>query len=93
LKVENEKLNPQFPILNSPFSILFVFSMQPVAAAATTKFLELQASRRVLFIFCRHVIPLFALGTLQNYVISRHKSLARRSRIAAAAAFCQQDNN
>jgi hypothetical protein len=46
--------------------------MQPVAAAATAILIELQPVRRVLFVFCRHVIALFALGALQNYVISRH---------------------
>src|SRR5262249_17813963 len=59
----------------SPFTVhdsLFIFSMHSVAAAATTIFFELKPVRRVLFIFCRHVIPLFALGALQNYVISRH---------------------
>jgi hypothetical protein len=53
---------------------LFILSMQPVAAAAATKLFELQSARCVLFVFGRHVIPLFALGALQNYVVSRHKS-------------------
>jgi hypothetical protein len=43
-----------------------------MAAAAATKFLEFQPVRRGFLIFCRHVIALFALGALQNYIISRH---------------------
>ena len=62
--------------INSPNSQnspnLFVFLVQRVTAAATAKLFELQPVRRVLFIFCRYVIPLFALRALQNYVISRH---------------------
>jgi len=46
--------------------------MHPVAAAAAAKLFKLKPVRRILFIFCRHVITLFALGALQNYVISRH---------------------
>jgi hypothetical protein len=46
--------------------------MQRVAAAATAKLLELQSVRRVLFVLCRHVIPLFALGALQNNIVSWH---------------------
>jgi hypothetical protein len=61
---------------HSPFTIhhsqLFVLFMQRMAAAAAAKFLELQPVRRVLFVFCRHVIALFALRALQNYVISWH---------------------
>jgi len=48
--------------------------VQPVLAAAAAKFIKLKPVRRVLFILCRHVIALFALGALQNYVISWHKS-------------------
>ena len=64
-------------ILHSQFSILnlLVLSMQLMLAAATTELVELQASRRVLFVLCRHVITLFAFRALQNNVISRHKSL------------------
>ena len=51
---------------------LLVFSVQPVAAAAATEFIKLKPVRRVLFILGRHVVALFALGALQNYVISRH---------------------
>ena len=43
-------------------------------AAATAELLELKPVRRVLFILGRHVIALFALGALQNNVISRHTS-------------------
>jgi hypothetical protein len=61
-------------MINSAICIphLFIFSVQTVAAAATAKFIKLKPVRRVLFIFCRNVVPLFALGALQNYVISRH---------------------
>ena len=52
-------------------SLLILF-MHPVAAAAATVFFKFKPVRRVLFVFCRHVIPLFALSALQNYVISRH---------------------
>ena len=47
--------------------------MQRVAAAATAELFELQPVRRGLFVLGRHVIPLLALGALQNYVISWHK--------------------
>jgi len=53
---------------------LFVLSVHTVAATAATEFLKLKPSGRVLFVFCRHVIALFALGALQNNVISRHKT-------------------
>ena len=68
-------------------SLLILF-MHPVAAAAATVFFKLKPVRRVLFIFCRHVIPLFALGALQNYVISRHiiSFVARRSLFVALAS-------
>jgi hypothetical protein len=46
--------------------------MQRVAAAAATILFEFKPVRRVLLIFCRHVIALFALGALQNNVISWH---------------------
>ena len=48
--------------------------MQPMAPAAAAKLFKLKPVRRVLFVLCRHVITLFALGALQNYIISRHKS-------------------
>jgi hypothetical protein len=60
-------------IRNSPFSILhsqlLVFPVQPVAATATAELVELKPVRRVLFVLRRHVVPLFALGALQNYVV------------------------
>ena len=72
LKVENGKFQ------NSPLSILhsqlLVFSVQAVAAAATAEFVELKPVRRVLLVLRRDVVTLFALGALQNYVISRHTS-------------------
>jgi len=46
--------------------------MQTVAATATAKLIQLQPSRRILFVFRRYVIAFFALGALQNYIISRH---------------------
>jgi hypothetical protein len=48
--------------------------VQAVAATAATEFVELQPVRRVLLVLGRHVVALFALRALQNYVISRHKS-------------------
>ena len=60
----------QFSIFRFPF--LLVFLVQPVTAAATTKLFKLKPVRRVLFVFGRHVVTLFALGALQNNVISRH---------------------
>jgi hypothetical protein len=49
--------------------------MQSVAAATTAKLFEFQPVRRVLLVFGRYIIALFALGALQNYVISRHNFL------------------
>ncbi len=46
--------------------------MQTMTAAATAKLIQLQPSGRVLFVFRRYVIAFFALGALQNYIISRH---------------------
>jgi hypothetical protein len=43
-----------------------------MAAAAATELLHLKPVRRVLLVLRRHVIALFALGALQNYVISWH---------------------
>jgi len=43
-----------------------------MAAAAAAKLFELKPVRRVLFVFCRHVIPLFALSALQNNIVSWH---------------------
>ena len=54
---------------------LFILSMQSVAAAAAAELIEFQAVRRVLLVLGRYVVALFALGALQNYVISWHKSL------------------
>ena len=50
----------------------FILFVQRMAAATATKLLELQPIRRVLLVLRRHVVPLFALSTLQNNVISRH---------------------
>jgi hypothetical protein len=62
--------------LHFPLSILylklFVFFMQLMAATAPTKLFQLQSSGRILFVFRRYVIALFALSALQNYIISRH---------------------
>ena len=70
----------RFRIPDSKFQIesgiwnvrLFILFVQTMAPAATAKLVELQPVRRVLFVFRRYVIALFALGALQNYVISRH---------------------
>ncbi len=43
---------------------LFVFTVQPMAAAAAAELVELEPSGRVLLVLSRHVIPLFALGAL-----------------------------
>lgn len=53
-------------IPHSAFRIphLFVFSMQPMTAAAAAELVELEPSGRVLLILSRHVVPLFALGAL-----------------------------
>jgi hypothetical protein len=48
-----------------------------VLTAKTTELLELQAIRRFLFIFCRHVIAIFAIATLQNNIISHNFSGVR----------------
>jgi hypothetical protein len=52
-----------------------------MAAAATTELLELKPVGRVLFVLRRNVIPLFALGALQNNVISWHKTPVFSSRL------------
>ena len=74
LKVENEKLKSffifHFPL--SVFHLLFVLFMQLMAAAATAKLFKLKPVRRVLFVFCRYVVALFALSALQNNIISWH---------------------
>ena len=62
----------QSAIRNPNSAILFVFPMHGVAATATAELFELQPVGRVLLVLRRHVIALFALGALQNYVISRH---------------------
>ena len=48
--------------------------MQLMATAATAKLFKLKPVRRVLFVLCRYVVALFALGALQNNIISWHKS-------------------
>ena len=58
-----------FPFSTFPLLILF---MQLVLAAAATELFELKPVRRVLFILGRDVVTLFALGALQNYIVSRH---------------------
>jgi hypothetical protein len=60
---------------NSQIANLLILSVQAVAAAAATELVHFQPVRRILLVLGRHVIPLFALGALQNYVISRHKYL------------------
>ena len=66
-----------FPLSTLHYQLL-VFFMQSVAAAATAKLFKLKPVRRVLFIFRRHVIALFALSALQNNIISWHNSLSGR---------------
>ena len=53
---------------------LLILFVQSMAAAATAKLIKLKPVRRVLFVFGRYVIAFLALGTLQNYIISRHKT-------------------
>jgi hypothetical protein len=43
-----------------------------MTAATAAKLIKLKPVRRVLFVFRRYVVALFALSALQNYVISRH---------------------
>ncbi len=50
-----------------------------MTAAATAKLIKLKPVRRVLFVFRRYVVALFALSALQNYIISRHKLSSRLS--------------
>jgi hypothetical protein len=73
LKVESEERSYTFHFRLSTINLL-VFSVQTVTAAATTELVHLKPVRRVLFVLGRHVIALFALGALQNNVISRHTS-------------------
>jgi len=40
------------------------FPVHPMAAAAAAKLFELEPVWRVLFVLCRHVVALFALGAL-----------------------------
>jgi hypothetical protein len=61
--------------------------MQSVAAAATAKLFELQAPRRVLLVFGRHIIALFAFSALQNYVISRHNFLPKTFLVVSCKRF------
>jgi hypothetical protein len=63
------------PDIQNPKLTLFIFPMQSVATAATAKLFEFQPVRRILFVFGRYIIAFFALGALQNYVISRHNFL------------------
>lgn len=73
----NRIQNNEYRIWNSIFYIrnsLFVLSVQRVAAATATELFELEPVRRVLFVLGRHVVALFALRALQNYVISRHNT-------------------
>ena len=51
---------------------LFIFLVRRMTTAATAEFFKLKPVRRVLFILGRYVVTLFALGALQNYIVSRH---------------------
>ena len=64
-----DRCDPSLSVRHSP---LLIFPVQCVAAAAAAELFELEPVRRVLFVLGRHVIALFALRALQNYVISRH---------------------
>ena len=64
----------KFSCLLSLVSRLLILFVQRMAAAATAELFELKPVRRALFVLCRHVVALFALRALQNYVISRHKT-------------------
>jgi hypothetical protein len=57
-----------------------------VATATTAKLFEFQATRRILFVFGRYIIAFFALGALQNYVISRHNFLPYKICLLSVAA-------
>ena len=61
---------------------LFIFLVRRMATAATAEFLKLKPVRRVLFILGRDVVTLFALGALQNYVISWHIFSTQHSAIS-----------
>lgn len=64
----DEFLESSFIIQNSS---LFILSMQPMTAAAAAELVELEPSGRVLLVLRRYIVPLFALGALQNDIISR----------------------
>jgi hypothetical protein len=66
LRMENYS---QFSIFSSQ---LLIFLVQLMLAASPAELFELKPVRLVLFVLGRHVIALFALGALQNNVISRH---------------------
>jgi hypothetical protein len=53
---------------------LLVLFVQLMLAASPAELFELEPVRLVLLVLGRHVVALFALGALQNNVISRHKS-------------------
>jgi hypothetical protein len=72
-KVESARKLCHFPLSTLHYQLL-VFFMQLMATAATAKLFKLKPVRRVLFVLCRYVVALFALGALQNNIISWHKS-------------------
>jgi len=47
--------------------------VQDVFATTLAELLEFQPLRGLLLILIRHVIALFALGALQNYVVSHYQ--------------------
>ena len=72
---DNEQLivnNSETVHCPQPTVHLLIFLVYTVATAATAKFLKFKPIRRILFVFCRHVVAFFTLRALQNYVISRH---------------------
>ena len=71
--MESEKRRKPYTLyFPPPIFSLFVFAVQAMAAAATTKFIEFEPVWLRFLILGRHVIALFALRALQYNVISRH---------------------
>ena len=86
LNLKNFLDSIQNPEIQNPKLKLFIFPMQSVAAATTAKLFEFQPVRRILLVFGRYIIAFFALGALQNYVISRHNFLPLKIYLLSVAA-------
>jgi hypothetical protein len=57
--------------------------------AKTTELLELQTLRRLLLVFGREVVAIFAIATLQNNIVSHRfepETTESRSEVASASA-------